>query len=177
MLSIALCAPAGAGPEAVQRFDRSLAGWPIEEFRLVDQHGEAFGRERLLGRWTFVLVGDRRCAAACAGGLFALDGLTRRIHQSDAILSTQVLFVPLDPAQDARAALRRVLAPYDKDWIGATGSLPVLLRLADDLGLAGGGQDGSLALVDPQGFLHTRYLPPFDVPRLTAHFLKTRALY
>lgn len=157
-----------AGPEAEQKVDRSLEGWPLADFALVDQHGGKFGRERLLGRWTFVVIGDSGGAAA----LDALDGLTRRIRLTEAILSTQVVLVASDPA-----ALRRALAPYDPHWIGASGPRSALARFADDLGFAGGKPDGSLALVDPQGFVHARYLAPFDVLRLTAHYLKSRALY
>jgi cytochrome oxidase Cu insertion factor (SCO1/SenC/PrrC family) len=159
-------ARAGAGDE--QKVDRSLQGWPIAEFRLVDQHGTAFGRERLLGRWTFMLVGTEGSAAA----LQALDGLTQRIRLTEAVLTTQVVLVAHDPA-----ALKRALSPYDPYWVGASGPRRVLARLADDLGVEGGEPDGSLALVDPQGFVHVRYLAPFDVLRLTAHYLKSRALY
>lgn len=170
--------PALAHHEAKhQRVDRVLEGWPIEAFTLVDQHGAKFGGERLLGRWTFVLTGDTRCAQPCAHGLSALDALAKRIWHSDAILTTQVLFVSLDPQRDTPAALKAFLARYDKRWIGATGEPRTLSRLADDLDLAGRSPGSSLALVGPQGFLHAVYPAPFDVPRLTADFLKARALY
>jgi protein SCO1 len=183
LLAVLLAVPAYAGiafahHEAKhQRVDRALEGWPIEPFTLVDQHGAKFGAEKLLGRWTFVLLGDTRCAQPCAAGLGALEGLSQRIWQSDAILSTQVLFVSLDPQRDTPAAIKAYLAPYDKRWIGATGAPQTLARLADDLSLAGSSPGGSLALVGPQGFLHAVYAAPYDVPRLTADFLKARALY
>lgn len=163
--------------DSKQHVDRALEGWPIEAFILVDQHGAKFTNERLLGRWTFVLVGDTRCAQPCADGLGALQGLAQRIHRTEAILTTQVLFVSLDPRRDTPAALKKYLAPYDRHWIGATGAARTLARLADDLNLAGRGPGRSLALVGPQGFLHAVYAAPYDVPRLTADFLKARALY
>ncbi len=177
LLAGAVALPASAGHEAAQRVDHTLQGWPIENFSLVDQHREKFTRERLLGRWTFVLVGDTRCAQPCAAGLAALEGLQKRIYRSDAILGTQVLFVSLDPGRDTPAALKQYLAPYDKRWIGATGPSRTLSRLTDDLALAGKSYGSALALVGPQGFLHALYPAPFDVPRLTADFLKARALY
>jgi len=163
--------------DSKQRVDRALEGWPIEAFVLVDQHGAKFTNERLLGRWTFVLVGDTRCAQPCADSLAALQGLSKRIHRTEAILTTQVLFVSLDRRRDTPAALKKYLAPYDPHWIGATGPAPALARLTDDLNLAGAGPGSSLALVGPQGFLHTVYTAPFDVLRLTADYLKARALY
>jgi protein SCO1 len=163
--------------DSQQHVDRSFDQWPIEAFVLVDQHGEKFTHERLRGRWTFVLVGDTRCAKPCAEGLAALQGLSQRIRRSDAILTTQVLFVSLDPRRDTPAALRKYLAPYDRHWIGATGPASALEKLLDDLNLAGRSHGGALALVGPQGFLHAIYAAPYDVPRLTADFLKSRALY
>jgi protein SCO1/2 len=162
--------------DSKQHVDRSFDQWPIEPFALVDQHGEKFTHERLRGRWTFVLVGDTRCAKLCAEGLDALQGLSKRIERSDAILTTQVLFVSLDPRRDTPAALRKYLAPYDRHWIGATGPAGALEKLVDDLNLAGR-KPGTLALVGPQGFLHAIYAAPYDVKRLTADFLKQRALY
>lgn len=173
--SIAFCA-VHAHHEAAQRVDRSLQNWPIDAFALVDQHGRKFTHERLLGRWTFVLLGDTRCAEPCKAALAALSGLVKRIHRSDAVLETQVLFVSLDSA-DTPARLKEYLAPYDKLWVGATGSPQTLTRLADDLGSPARGRGGSLALVGPQGLLHAEYLPPFDVLRLTADYLKARALH
>ena len=79
-----------------------------------------------------MLVGDTSCAQPCADSLAALDGLARRIWQSDAILNTQVLFVSLDPRRDTPAALKAYLAPYDKRWIGASGAPGTLARLVDD---------------------------------------------
>jgi protein SCO1/2 len=175
MLSIAFCV-ARADHDGVQRVDRSLQNWPIEAFTLVDQHGRKFTHERLAGRWTFVLVGDTRCLDPCSAALSALSGLVKRIHRSDAVLQTQVMFVSLEPA-DTPARLKEYLAPYDKLWIGATGSPQTLARLADDLGAAARGRGGSLALVGPQGLLYAEYLPPFDVLRLTADYLKARALH
>lgn len=177
LLSGAAAAPVLADHESTQRVERTLEGWPIEAFALVDQHGAKFTNQRLLGRWTFVLVGDTRCAQPCAGALSALQGLSKRIYRSDAILTTQVLFVSLDSRRDTPAALKQYLAPYDGHWIGATGPWHTLSRLIDDLALAGKSYGSSLALVGPQGFLHAVYAAPFDVPRLTAEFLKARALY
>jgi protein SCO1/2 len=175
MLSIVFCAAQGHH-ENPQRVDRSLQNWPIERFALLDQHGRELTHERLLGRWTFVVVGDTRCTVPCSAALGALSGLMKRIYRSDAVLQTQVIFLSLDPA-DTPARLRRYLEPYDALWIGATGSPRALGRLADDLGAIARGPGGSLALVGPQGLLHAEYLPPFDVPRLTADFLKARALH
>jgi len=186
VLCAAASAPAAAHHEA-QPVNRAYEGWPVDDFTLTDHHGKAFTREQLRGRWTFVLFGDTRCAEPCAAALSAMTGLSERIFRSDAILTTQVLFVSLDPARDTPARLQKYLASYDKHFIGVTGAWPTLKRLADDLGVAGdlpadakASSDGrryrgSLVLVGPDGFVRAEYLAPFNVPYLTADYLKTRA--
>lgn len=173
MLVIA-CGPASGHHENAQHTDRSLQNWPIERFTLFDQHGRKFTQEQLKGRWTFVVMGDTRCAQPCTDALAALDGLVKRIYRTEAALTTQVLFISLDPAGDTRERLQKYLAPYDKRWIAATGSTETLQRLADDLGLAGKTHGGMIALIGPQGFLDAEYAAPYDMKRLTADYLKGR---
>lgn len=187
----ALClgaAPALADHGAAQRADRALEGWPIGAFALVDQRGHPFTDERLQGRWTFLLFGDSRCGEPCTAALSALAGLHRRIAGTDAVKTTQVIFVSLDPQRDTPGRLRRYLAHFDERFIGATGPRATLRSLVQDLGLAppasagpglvnAGTQrySGSLWLIGPDAAVRAEFLPPFDVPRLTSAYLKTRA--
>jgi len=166
--------PAVADHESALHVDRTLKGWPIDAFTLVDQHGEALTRERLLDGWTFVVFGDTRCAQSCAAALSALAALSKRIEGTKALQSTRVVFISLDPARDTPAQLKAYLAAYDQRWLAATGSQPTLARLAEDLGEAGRGPGGSLVLIAPDASVFAEYLPPFDVPRLTADYMKAR---
>jgi protein SCO1/2 len=180
----ALASPAHADqkadPQAPQKINRSLDGWPVDKFTLVDHHGKAFTPERLRDRWTFVLFGDTRCAAPCDAALAAMKGVSERIMRTDAILSMQVLFVSLDPARDTPELLRKYLAPYDRHFIGATGAPLELKHFAEELGHPAPTGDrrylGTLVLIGPNGLARAEYLPPFNVPRLTADYLKMRAL-
>lgn len=188
LLVCVLCAtaPALSHDERTQNINRAYEGWPVDEFTLVDQAGKSFTQQRLQGRWTFIVFGDTNCGEPCIGALSAMNALSQRIFRTDAILTTQVLFVSLNPGRDTPSRLQEYLAPYDKQFIGATGSWPTLRRLADDLGAASdvpaqpdapsGGRKyrGSIVLVGPDGFVRAEYLPPFNVPYLTADYLKTR---
>jgi protein SCO1/2 len=174
-LLCALAVPAGAQAHddpPPQRVSRELGGWPIDPFALVDHNGRKFTQQALRGQWTFMMLGDTRCAAPCAEALRALAGLAKRIEQSDAILNTRVVFVSLDPERDTPARLSSFLAPYDRYFTAATGPRKTLERLADDLGAAAA--RGSVVLVGPDGALRAEYHPPFEVKRLTADYLKTR---
>ena len=161
-----------------QRVSHRSAGWPIGPFTLSDQRGGAFTQERLQGRWTFVLLGDTHCVQACGAALSALAGLTQRIARTDAVKTTQVLFVSLDPDRDTPQRLREYLTAFDSGFVGATGSRQALEQLADEIGATGAAAAsyrGSLVLIGPDGVVRVEYLPPFDTKRLTAEYLKTRA--
>lgn len=157
-------------------------GWPLEEFTLIDQHGEPFLQKQLLGRWTFILLGDTNCAEPCETALAALTGLRQRIASSQKLKTTQVLFVSL--GQESPGRLRAYLAPYDKHIIGAQGTPEIVAQLAKDLGMeeslatASNGKarqyPGTVALIEPEGTVRTLLVPPFEATRLTARYLKIR---
>jgi cytochrome oxidase Cu insertion factor (SCO1/SenC/PrrC family) len=80
------------------------------------------------------------------------------------------------------------MEPFDKRFVGVTGSRQTLKRLVDDLSVSvrvaaapGAGDvsknsySGSLLLMGPDGTVRSELLPPFDVLLLTAEYLKTRA--
>jgi protein SCO1/2 len=179
--------PARAQDGESQRVNLALRGWPVDSFALVDQHGKAFTHQRLQGQWTFVLFGDTRCAQPCAAALSALVAMDRRIARAEAIKTTQVLFVSLDPERDTPEILRRYLASFDERFIGARGSWQTLERLTEDLGISvrkplhpasrvdSTSYAGSLVLIGPDGVVRAELLPPFDALLLTAEYLKTRA--
>lgn len=183
VLGLALVPAAGAPPEP-QRVSRVNEGWPVADFTLVDQHGNPFTREQLLGRWTFVLVGDAQCAEPCSAALSAMAGMCERIARTQKLQTTQIVFVSV--AEDTPERLRQYLAPFGKRIVGATGAPEAVRELASDLGVedlppfvptaaaSAGGYPGLLSLVDPDGIVWGQFLPPFDVQQLTARYLKTR---
>jgi len=173
------CAPVAAHHDdkpSPLKFDRTSDGWPVPDFSLIDQHGDALTRHRLLGQWTFVLFGDTHCAAPCTGGLSTLSALRARIARAQVVHSTQLLFVSLDPARDDATRIKAYLAPYDSELVGATGSAQMLSVMADEFGVnPRDGYNGALVLVGPEGLVRAMYLPPYDVRLLTADYLLKRA--
>lgn len=159
-----------------QAVRRTRAGWPVMPFTLTDQDARPCTQEQLAGRWTFVLLGDSTSRVANDAALAALAGLHRRIAGTEAIRTTQVLLLWLEAGDAARARLRSALAGHELRVVGATGSPDALHALLDDLR----GEDdavpraGTLLLLGPDTSRRAEYLPPFDVPWLTAAFLKAR---
>ena len=187
LLAAGLILPAQANHGESQRVNLALQGWPVDSFTLVDQYGKAFTQARLQGQWTFLLFGDTHCAQPCTAALSALVAMNQRIARAEAIKTTQVLFVSLDPERDTPEILRRYLASFDERFIGVSGSWQTLKRLTEDLGVSlrnpvqpasrvdNTSYAGSLLLIGPDGVVRAELLPPFDALLLTAEYLKTRA--
>lgn len=183
---IGLALPALAHHDTRQPSNHSLDGWAVAPFALTDQNGREFTQANLRGRWTFVLFGDTTaCAQQCSAALAALVGLTQRIARADAMKTTQIVFISLDPERDTPARLREYLASFDSRFVGATGAPATVRGMADDMGTtvaaAPAGIDnaspryrGSLLLIGPDATLRAEYLPPLDVQRLTASYLRAR---
>lgn len=164
--------PAFAYHGRTQGVNREAAGWPVASFALVDHEGQPFTELRLQGRWTFVLFCDTRCGALCDAPLAALAAMNRRIASADAIRTTQVLFVSLDPERDTPELLRRHLASFDARFVGATGPRASLTRLMDELDVSG---RGALVLIGPDAVLRSELLPPYDPLLLTAEYFRARS--
>jgi protein SCO1/2 len=157
---------------AAQGVSREAAGWPVGGFALLDQDGLPFTERRLAGRWTFVLFGDTRCGTRCDAPLGALAAMYRRIARADAIRTTQVLFVSLDPERDTPEVLRRHVAAFDARFIAATGPKAALHRLMDELDATG---PGVLVLIGPDSVVRSELLPPYDPLLLTSEYIRTRS--
>ena len=185
LLSLAVASPL-AEHAAIQQVSRDLAGWPIGDLELVDQRGNPFLNENLIGRWTLLAVADSRCGAPCAGTVAALSGLLRRIAGAKVIQTTQAVLVSFRE-EDRAAQLARLGASQEPGLIAVTGTPEGIAQLADDLGLSyppppewhadspgGEGHTGSIWLIGPDGVIRAELRPPFDVPLLTAAYLKLR---
>ena len=185
LLSIGLALAAAAGRSddpPPQQVDLALAGWPIGEPALVDQIGRPVTQQALQGQWTFVLVTSDGCSEPCAGALAALAGLYRRIARAAALRTTQVIVVSLDP-RHTPAELYGRLVTHDPRFVAAGGPADAVAGLARDLGVADFtaaspevSESAAMWLIDSNGVIRARLLPPYDVPRLTATYLRTRAL-
>ena len=179
---LALAAAPGRGDEPPpQRVDLALAGWPIGELALVDQIGRPVTNQTLQGQWTFVLLASGGCSETCAAALAALAGLYRRIARAAVLRTTQVIVVSLDPAQTP-AELYGRLVTFDPRFVAAGGPPAAVAALTRDLGVPDvpatppAEEDaGALWLIDSNGVIRAQLLPPYDVPLLTAAYLRTRA--
>lgn len=104
----------------------------IRPFQLLDEQGDAFGREDLLGRWSLVFFGFTHCPDICPLSLRELDEFYREaLAEYDE--APQILMVTVDPQRDDPARLQDYLDKFHPDLRGLTGDERDLSSLAEDL--------------------------------------------
>ena len=102
---------------------------------LTDTDGQPFSlADSTDKRLTLVFFGYTHCPDECpatmstvASALLQLDDADRR--------EVQVVFVTTDPARDTGPVLRHWLDHFSSSFIGLTGSLPTIKKIATDVGV------------------------------------------
>ncbi len=147
----------------------------IADFDLKDQHGQAFSRDQLRGRWTLLFTGFTNCPDVCPLTVASMADLRRRLARDD----LQFLFVSVDPERDTPEVIRRYLAHFDPGLIGATGAREDVEEFTAGLGLAqvvnpGVGDDYTVdhstafVLIDPEARLAGYFSAPHQPDALAA---------
>lgn len=158
---------------------------PVAAFTLAAQQGE-FADTALRGHWQLLALGFTHCPDLCPTTLAQLAGL--RAAMTDA--PVRVIFVSVDPERDSPEKLAAYVQFFATDFIGVTGKVDQLQRLAHSLGMdfrRDGPDDSSsdsrpngtpvdspndsprishsptIAVIGPDGFLRGRLRPGFDV--------------
>ncbi|MFY9915768.1 MAG: SCO family protein [Nocardioidaceae bacterium] len=84
---------------------------------------------------TLVFFGYTHCPDVCP---LVMNDLAQTVLQlPDSVRSqTQVVYITTDPQRDTPTVLRDYLDHYNADFVGLTGSMATILKVADDLGVA-----------------------------------------
>jgi protein SCO1/2 len=148
---------------------------PLADFALTDQNGQPFSREDLRGHWTLLFAGFTNCPDVCPLTLASMADLRRRLARDD----LRFLFVSVDPGRDTPEVIRRYLAHFDPELLGATGARADVENLTAGLGLAqvvnpGVGDEytvdhsTALVLIDPEARLAGYFSAPHVPDALAA---------
>jgi protein SCO1/2 len=166
----------------------------IKPFQLTDHHNQAFTKENLANKWSWVFLGYTSCPDVCPTTLqelnFVYDDL-KAINKE-----TQVLLVSVDPSRDTPEKLAQYIAYFNEEFIALTADHGVLFPFARNLGLMyaiNGPEDetadqnsylvdhsASLVLINPQGKIAAIFkprqalgvLPTIDGEKLVNDFAK-----
>ena len=145
----------------------------LAPFTLTDSRGRTFDQADLKGHLTLMYFGYTRCTDECPDTLALLARVQHRVP----LVPMQVLFVSIDPRHDTPAVLANYLRRFDPRFIGLTGSMGQIRRLAARLGVArgkirlpGGAETFehtiALFLLDARGREVALFTPPFNGRRL-----------
>jgi protein SCO1/2 len=159
----------------------------ISPFELVDQNGESFSKEQLLGKWTFVFFGFTHCPDICPITLSLFNSLAKNLEGSEFFDSTEFLFVTLDPARDDPATIKKYIEYFNPNFNGIGGDFLTVFRFARELNIAfqkvvtnaetgdySVDHSGNVVLINPQGHYHGFYKPPLDESKMALTYKSIR---
>jgi protein SCO1/2 len=163
----------------------------VKPFQLTDHHNQAFTKEQLANKWSWVFLGYTSCPDVCPTTLqelnFVYDDL-KAISKD-----TQILLVSVDPIRDTPEKLAQYIAYFNEEFIALTADHGVLFPFARNLGMmyaineSEGDNNGylvdhsaSLVLINPQGDIAAIFkprqalgvLPTIDGEKLVSDFAK-----
>lgn len=161
---------------------------PVPEARLTDMHGKPFGRQDLLGHWTFLYFGYTLCPDVCPTELSALAGLAEILREKGVQAPWQMVFVSVDPERDTPELLSKFVTYFDPGIIAATGAQTELRIMAQPLGVGWEkaalptandtpsdsyliNHTTSILLINPQGEMVGVYPTPHEPEAMAQAFL------
>lgn len=137
VLLLALVSLAGCATSSASEFTGVVLHEPyhVPATGLTDTSGRPFS---LAGstdrRLTLVYFGYTHCPDECPTTMATLASAMLRLDPADRD-AVQVVFVTTDPARDTGPVLRRWLDRFDPSFVGLTGRLPRIKKVADRVGL------------------------------------------
>ncbi len=165
--------------------------WPAARepgpFRLITQHHQTFGPERLRDRWSLVFFGYLDCPDVCQMTLYALREFRSRLLAQDprAGGEVQFVFVTVDPLHDTPERVRDYLEFFDPDFIGLAGDPTEVEVLASALavhylervetdGARSIDHTSSVMVFDPNGRAVAALPPPHEPGAMLDRFNRLR---
>ncbi|MCH9771232.1 MAG: SCO family protein [Betaproteobacteria bacterium] len=138
-------------------------------FNLKDQYGKERELTDFKGNVVAIFFGFANCPDICPTTLIELKEIDKRINNP----KLQVLFITLDPERDTQAVLKEYLASFNDRFIGLTGSLNNIEKVAQQYKIfrlkVGEGEtytidhSSAIYLIDKQGKVRLRYPYGFKI--------------
>lgn len=107
----------------------------LPEFSLVDQHGEAIGRDVFAGQWSLVFFGFTQCPDICPLTMQVLADAKRQLVEQGQQPLPRIVLVSVDPERDTPDILGQYIGHFGDDNLGITGELQELRKLTTTLGI------------------------------------------
>ena len=114
--------------------------WPnpriLGAVNAVNQDGQPFTRENLLGRWSLLYFGFTHCPDICPVTMAVLAQARSGLAAAAGETPLQVIFVSVDPERDTPAVLAEYVHDFDSGFLGLGGTPDQIQALTSQLGVA-----------------------------------------
>ncbi len=105
------------------------------EVNFTDHNGQAFNKDRLLGKWSVLFFGFTNCPDICPTTLQTLANTKQQMTTAGAWNNLQVVMISVDPERDSQQRLNSYVPWFDQSFIGLTGELEYTREFAKHLGI------------------------------------------
>ena len=106
---------------------------PLPEFELTDHNNHSFKKLQLQGKWSLMFFGYTSCPDVCPTTMTALAQVANTLSP-ETLKQLQFVFVSIDPERDSIEQLAEYVPFFHQDFIGVSGDLKQLTKLAMNLG-------------------------------------------
>lgn len=151
---------------------------PLPPFKLTDHQLQAFTRDSLQGKWSFIFFGYTHCPDVCPVSLHEMDKIISTLSNKPAVADQfQFIFISVDPERDTPEFLASFVKYFNPKIIGATGDMDELKKLTAAVKVKFSKGEGSaseytvnhssaMLLIDPETRYYARFPAPHDVDRI-----------
>ena len=160
----------------------------IGALKFRDHKGNAFTKDRLLGKWSIVFFGFTNCPDICPTTLQTLAEVKQSlqatpIDNGNAWAPYQVIMVSVDPERDKLEKLNSYVPWFDEEFIGLAGDLEYTQEFAKKLGIIfyksqqqsdtvyEVDHSASLILLNPQGKYAGAITAPHKIDEISSDLL------
>lgn len=179
-LLLGLFAALSLRPQAAEFRSGTLLETPraISDFALIGGDGQPFTKADLQGHWSLIFAGYTFCPDVCPTTLATLKAMQAKLGPDAQRL--QVVFLSVDPERDTPPRLAQYVRYFSPDFRAATGEVPALEKLGENLGFVFAkvlgatpetylmDHSAALMLVDPKAELAGYLTPPFKAEAMAA---------
>ena len=109
-------------------------GKQINEFTLKQNKHDSFTLDNLKNKWSLMFFGYTHCPDVCPTTLATLKQV-HAIFEKQNATPPQIIFVSVDPERDLPETIAEYVRYFNEDFIGVTGEISELEKLAKNLGI------------------------------------------
>jgi protein SCO1/2 len=153
----------------------------IEDFNLIDNKNHTFMLENLKNKWSIMFFGYTHCPDVCPTTLSTLQQLSKMFTREN-LAPPQIILVTVDPQRDTPEILDEYVSYFNKDFVGVTGEVSEIQKLASEMGIyfkkaagASGDIDAddyamdhttSFIIINPEGKIAAYLKQPHEAARI-----------